>query len=161
MWGGRQVRLFLLGFQGYLAEKKKKRQEKTFSPKCSYSFAPNASYGFKQKLPLWSSEGFLAFALLLMLLGLRWLKQVIKTLAAGYSIVVLQLLKTGRNSLSYTKQLCIGSATCFGINTAGSGRGGSLRKIYNSHLLLFSLVQLLAWKKYPVVSGTLLFSPHP
>lgn len=160
MWGGWQVKGFVLGFQGYLAEKKKKMKEKIFSPKSSYSFAPNASYGFKQKLPLWSSEGFLAFALFLMLLGLRWLKQVIKTLAAGYSIVVLRLLKTGRNSLSYTKQLCIGSAMCFGINTAGSGRG-NLSEICNSHLLLFSLVQLLAWKKYPVVSGTLRFSPHP
>lgn len=39
--------------------------------------------------------------------------------------------------------------------------GESLRKIDNLYLLLFSLVQRLAWKKYPAVSDTLQFSPHP
>lgn len=39
--------------------------------------------------------------------------------------------------------------------------GGFPRKICNLYLLLFSLVRFLAWKKYPVVSDTLLSSPHP
>lgn len=141
-------------------QQKRKREEKTFSQKSSHCFAPNVLYSFKQKLPLWSSQGFLAFARFLMFLGLRWLKQVIKTLAAGFSIVFLQLLKIGCISLSYRRQLRIGSATYFGINITGSAGGGFLRKICNLYLLLFSSVQLLAWKKYPVVSGTLQLCLH-
>lgn len=63
-----------------------------------------------------------------MLLGLRWLKQVIKTLAAGSSIVFLQLLKIGCTSSSSIKQLRIGSAAYFGINITGSEWGGISQK---------------------------------
>lgn len=90
--GGRQVTRFPSGFQSFLAEKRKLKKPHP-SPQNNYSSTPNVLYSFKQKLPLWSSQGFLAFALFLMLLGLHRLKQVIKTLTTGYSIVFCNFLK--------------------------------------------------------------------
>lgn len=91
--GGRHITWgFSSGRQSYLAEKS---QNPNPSPqKSNYSSTPNVLHRFKQKLPLWSSQKFLAFALSLMLLGLlHRLKQVVKTLTAGYSTVICNFLK--------------------------------------------------------------------
>lgn len=137
------------------------RKVKTPPPSSQNTTTLDVLHSFKQKLPLWSSRGLLAFALFWCCPDqFHWLQRVIKITGCWLQHLVFQFLTPV--TLHQAPQSCAQAHQHVLELTLQDLEGGWFpRKIYNLYLLLFSLVRFLAWKKYPVVSDTLLSSPHP